>query len=139
MSTHYEYEDNIDLEIPELDEDWVKDLSRLEELKAQKTCIEEEIALINASASDQDLFGQFTDASGVSFKVVVRRDPLAPKVNLAALAQVNPELALKISTTTVDATRLKEAISRGYFTNTEAASLLTTGFKKSWVQVTKLA
>lgn len=137
---HYEEEEQEGQEdLPELDPDWVKDLMRLDELKAQKAALEAEIRHINNAAAEVNLFGTFTDSDGTTKVVKIRQDDAAPKLDLASLQKVDPDLAAKVVTFQVDSTRLKEAIKRGYFTNTNAAKCLITGKKAPWVQITTLA
>ena len=138
MNEYDEYEEEEAL--PDIEEDWVKDLSRLDELKAQKAQIEDEIAHINEKAAEAGLYGQFVDTDGVVHKVKVRVDPLPPKVvKFDLLAAENPRLAAEISSPAVDSKKLKEAIKKGYFANTNASKYLVTGTKKPWVQVSTLA
>lgn len=137
MSTAYdEYEVGADL--LELDEDWVKDLARLVELKANKTQIEAEIRHINEQAAEAHLAGTFTEADGTIKVVKIRQDDAAPRVDLAGLQAADPMLASKIVTFAVDSTLLKDHIKRGFFTNTPAEAFLITGKKAPWVQITTL-
>lgn len=134
----YDYEEEEAL--PDIEEDWVKDLSRLDELKAQKKLIEDEIAHINDLAAQAQLKGKFVASDGTEFKVDIRRDTLPPKLtNVEAFAAQFPELWGHIATVQVDSTRLKEAVKKGYFTNTPAAAYVSMGTKRPWVQVTPLA
>ncbi len=138
MSMDY-YEQELEDDLPELDESWVKDLTRLDELKAQKTQIESEIAHINEIAALENLVGTFIDSDGTARKVSIRQDPLPPKVDLAKLAEMDASLYSEVTSLTLDSTKLKEAIKRGYFTGTSSAALLITGLKKPWIQITNLA
>jgi|GEM_PF-2531577 len=137
MSNAYdEYEVGADL--PELDEDWVKDLARLAELKAHKAHIEAEIRHINEHAAAAQLSGVFTESDGTVKVVKIRQDDAAPKVDLAGLQKVDPALASKIVTFAVDSALLKDHIKRGFFTNTPAEAFLVKGKKSPWVQITTL-
>ena len=133
-------EDLYEEELEEIEEDWVKDINRLAELKEMKAAIEAEISHINDSAAAAGLRGKFTDAEGNEYKVTLRQDMNAPKVTDArALAAEFPELWGAIASVQVDNTRLKEAVKKGYFTNTPAAAYVTQTMKRPWVQVTPLA
>lgn len=123
----------------ELDQDWVADLKRLSDLKAQKIQIELEISYINQAAAEANLAGKFTSEDGTIKIVKVRHDDASVKVDLEGLKAAVPYLANKIMSIQLDTKLLKDHIKRGFFTNTPAESFLIRGKKSPWVQITTLS
>ena len=129
-----------DADLPEIDEDWVKDIRRISELKEQKRLIEEEIAHINATAAEAQLRGYFTDLDGQDYKVTVRQDKNTPRItDPKALQENHPALWMEIASVQVDSNKLKAAMKKGYFTNTTAAQYLSQTYKQPWLQITQIA
>lgn len=123
-----------------IDEDYLKNFRRLEELKHQIKDLEAEIAMINADAAETyPDGGYFTTSDGQIMVVRIRRDANAPRIDLDALQQIDPDLAGKVVTLSVDTRLVKKYIERGYFTDTPAAQALTVSYKRPWVQITPLA
>lgn len=125
------------IDLVPIDEDYTKNFERLAELKRLKADIENEISLINADiAGTYPDGGTYTDRDGRELIVTIRRDQNAPKVDLAMLQQIDPDLAGKVVKFAVDTDKVKEFMERGYFTGTPAEQALTITYKKPWVQIT---